>query len=271
MKDHGSALRGFCLLMILLLAAVDGAAATKRSKQKKAPPKPKNAVSVDYEHENFGNSFAPWSLASAEFSHRFDSGPLIGRINRARRFGQSGTQVEVDAYPHIGRGMYLYANAGKSQDRIFPRERFGLELYKNLPNAFETSVGFRQLNFASTKVTLFTGTVAKYSGNNYYVARPYISHGTAGTSFTGQFTARRYFATADDYVSLVATAGKSPTEDIAPDAVNRISSWNLRATAQRTLIRNLIGSARVGYRNEEIGPSRTRRGWMIGTGIQRRF
>lgn len=91
-------------------------------------------------------------LAAAELSHRFDFGPVIGRVNQARRFGESGTQLEVDAYPRIGRGMYLYANAGVSQQRIFPRQRFGAELYKNLPNALETSLGFRQLNFKNTRV-----------------------------------------------------------------------------------------------------------------------
>ena len=271
MNDRkGAVARSLCVLVVLLLAAENSAAATKKRRQKPLP-KPKNAVSFEYEYETFGSSFKPWMLATAEMSHRFDFGPVIGRVNRARRFGESGTQVEVDAYPRIGRGMYLYLNAGRSEQQIFPRERFGAELYKNLPNAFETSLGFRQLNFKNSSVTLFTGTIAKYSGNNYYVARPYVSHHGSGTSLAAQFTARTYFATADDYASVIATFGKSPTEDITPDAVNRLSSGSVRVTAQRLLIRNVIFSARVGYSDEQIRLAGHRRGWIVGTGLQRRF
>lgn len=251
--------------MVLLLAAFDAAAAQRPE------ARPKNAFSFEYEYEAFGGSFAPWVLATAELSHRFDFGPIIARVNHARRFGQGGTQLEADAYPRLGHGMYLYANAGTSQSAIFPRQRFGAEIYKNLPNAFETSLGFRQLNFTSTSVTLYTGTIAKYSGNNYYVVRPYFSHHANGDALTGQFMMRTYFATADDYASLTATYGKSPTEDITPDAVDRLSSWNIRATAQRVLIPNVVFSLRVGYSNEQFRLTAHRRGWIVGAGIQRRF
>lgn len=252
-------------------AKAESAAAAARRRQKILDERPRNAVSLEFEYETFGGSFTPWSLAAAELSHRFDFGSVIGRINQARRFNQSGTQFEVDAYPRIGRGMYLYANAGASQQRIFPRTRFGAELYKSLPNAFEASIGFRQLNFRTANVTLYTGTIAKYSGNNYYVLRPYIARQDKGTSFSGQVMLRTYFASADDYASLTATLGKAPTEDITVDSVNRVGSWNLRAAAQRVLVRNLLLKAQVGYRNEEIRLTAHRRGWSVGTAIQRRF
>lgn len=258
-----------CLLIVVMLCApaADALAATR----KKADPKPDNAVSFDFEYENFGSAYSPWKLAWVEVQHRFDFGPVIGRVNRARRFGQSGTQLEVDAYPRISPTMYLYANAGVSGDDIFPRQRLGLELYKNLPNGYEASAGLRQLNFKSAHVTLFTGTVAKYLGNNYYMFRPYLSSRSGGTSTSAQFEVKTYFATADDNAAIIATYGKAPTEDIAPDAVNRLTSWNVRATAQKVLIRNLIFNARVGYRDEQIRQTAHRRGWMVGAGIQHRF
>lgn len=259
-----------CVLVLFALLAEDAGAAPKRTR-KKQEPKPANAISFEYQYEHFGSSTEPWSLATAEYSHRFDFGSVIGRLNRARRFGESGTQIEVDAYPRLGRGMYLYTNVGLSGDRIFPRQRFGAELYKSLPNSYEASVGLRQLNFASTNVTLFTGTIAKYRGNYYYVARPYVSHRTNGMSFSGQLMLRTYFATADDYASLMATFGTSPTDDIAPDAVDRRQSWSVRASAQRALLRNLIVVTRVGYRSEQIRQGSYRRGWVIGAGIERRF
>lgn len=266
----GRAIAVGLLLALFAMLATDASAATKPSR-KKPDPQPGNAVSFELDYEDFGDAYKPWSLATAELSHRFDFGSVIGRVNRARRFGKSGTQIEVDAYPRLGRGMYLYTNAGVSQDSIFPRRRFGVELYKSLPSSFEASLGLRQLSFTRKDVTLFTGSVAKYRGNNYYVIRQYLSRRSGGTSFSGQFMVRTYFATADDYASLMATVGNSPTEDIAPDAVDRLVSWSVRASAQRVLSRNLIVTTRVGYRDEAIRLSAHRRGWVVGMGVKRRF
>lgn len=258
-----------CGIVLLALLAQNAAAAPNRAR-KKQEPKAQNAISFEFEYHDFGNSHDPWSLATVEYSHRFGFGSVIGRVNRAHRFGQSGRQIEVDAYPRLGRGMYLYTNVGFSADRVFPRQRFGAELYKSLPNSYEASAGFRQLNFGSN-VTLFTGSIAKYRGNYYYVARPYISNRTDGISVSGQLMLRTYFATADDHASLTATFGSSPTEDIAPDAVDRRQSWSVRAGAQRALRRNLIVAARVGYRSEQIRQDSYRRGWVVSAGIERRF
>ena len=259
-----------CAVVVFALVA-DGAAAAPKPARRRPAPRPDNAVSLEYEYENFGDNYDPWALGMLELSHRFDFGSVIGRINRARRFSRSGTQFEADAYPRLGKGMYLYTNVGFSNASIFPKQRFGAELYKSLPNSYEASIGFRQLNFENSNVTLYTGTIAKYKGNFYYSARPYVSRSTSGTSFSGQFMLRNYFATADDYVSFVATAGSAPTEDITPDAVNRRRSFNVRVTAQRTIIRNLLFQAQVGYRDEQIRQAAYRRGWLIGAGIEHRF
>ena len=44
----------------------------------------------------------------------------------------TGTQVEVDAYPRLGHGTYLYLNAGLSGASIFPGQRLGAEYYAGL-------------------------------------------------------------------------------------------------------------------------------------------
>lgn len=261
-----------CSCLAILLFAGSTEAATKKVRKKKpAEPKPKHAVAVDLEYQNFGGSFSPWTRESVEYLHRLDFGPLIGRLNHGRRFNQSGTQFEVDAYPQLGRGMYLYANAGYSAQSIFPRTRVGAELYKSFPNALEGSLGFRQLNFRSSHVTLYTGSAGKYMGNDYYVVRPYVSRREGATAFSGQVMMRRYFATADDHASITATAGKAPTENIAPDAVNLLNSWSVRAEAQKAIFPKFLVKARVGYTSEQIRASTYRRGWLIGAGVQRRF
>src|SRR5882672_94292 len=74
------------------------------------PGEPLNKIWLNYEYEHFNRDFSPWHWASLEYSHRFDWGSLVGRVNWADRFDDTAMQYEVDAYPHLWKGAYLYLN-----------------------------------------------------------------------------------------------------------------------------------------------------------------
>ena len=233
---------------------------------------PRNSFSVDYEYEHYQqNALDPWRFYTAELSHKFGFGSVIARVNRAHRFAEWGTQYEVDAYPHIMPGMYAYLNAGVSHDSIFPNHRYGGEVFKTLGHAFEGSIGFRRLLFSSTNITLYTASIAKYRGNYYYVVRPYVSRDNAGTSWSGQVQLRRYYADADTYWGLRAGYGKSPTEDIILQEINRLRSWNAAIFGKVKVTKNWVFDGRVGWRDQEFRASSHRRSFYVGTGLERRF
>lgn len=93
-------------------------------------------------------------------------GSVIAKVNVDRRFGDTGVQYELDTYPRIARGLYAYVSAGYSNTSLFPKWRYGAELYKNLPKSFEASLGFRSLQYTETTI-IYTGSVGWYTGNAY--------------------------------------------------------------------------------------------------------
>ena len=234
---------------------------------------PRNAISVDYEYEHYQqNALEPWRLYTGELSHKFGFGSVIARVNRAHRFGEWGTQYELDAYPHIMPGMYAYLNAGISHDSIFPTHRYGGEIFKTLGHAFEGSIGFRRLLFTGTKVTLYTGSLAKYKGDYYFALRPYVSHdNVTGTSWSGQLEARSYGATADDYWGIRGSYGKSPTEDIILQEIARLKSWNGALFFKKRFTRTWVLNGRAGYRDQEFQLNSHRRSYYAGAGLELRF
>ena len=80
----------------------------------------RSKVSLVTTYETYNQTFNPWKTVALALGHRFDLGTVILRTNRATRFDTWGTQVEVDAYPHLTDGTYAYLNLGHSGDSIFP-------------------------------------------------------------------------------------------------------------------------------------------------------
>lgn len=231
---------------------------------------PLNAVSIDYEYENFDRQLDSWQLLTAELSHRFGFGSVIARVNDAERFGSHGDQVELDAYPRLGKGTYAYLNVGHSNDSIFPKWRGGAEIYRNLPHSFEASAGFRRLLFRSSDVTLYTGSVGKYKGNYWISLRPYVSTDNSGTSVSGTLTLRRYYVDADQYIGFDVGYGEGPEPDLTLQEITRLRSWSARVSTHWKIRPTVVLLGRVGYRDQEFLFNK-RRSAYAGFGIEKRF
>ena len=128
-------------------------------------------ASLVLNRDDFDQGFDSWNQASFSLARRFSMGSVIARANQATRFNVNGTQLEVDAYPKFREGTYAYFNVGYSSSSIFPEFRYGAEIFQSLADAWETSLGFRYLEFKSSKITIYTGTVGKYVGDYYFLFR----------------------------------------------------------------------------------------------------
>ncbi len=169
----------------------------------------------------------PWHLFYAEYGRRTRRlGPLAIRANYAWRADLDVTslQIEADAYPTVRQGTYLYLNFGYSQDRkLFPITRFGFEVYQALPRSWEISAGFRLLNFDETEtrivtkdILILTGSISKYIKKYYFSFRPYFTFSSVAADAATQsyfFTARRFFKTTENYLSLTVGRGFSADYD----------------------------------------------------------
>lgn len=166
---------------------------------------------VDY----FTRGTSPWLNALAQYGSFTDLGMVIGRVNYASRFQDQGLQFEIDAYPQIGNGRYFYLNAGYSGSELFPTWRFGGEFFSIIDGTpLEASLGFRHLRFSdSNKVTMYTGTLGWYFGNNFLQFRPFfIDQPNAGWGSSYNFLYRKFITGMGDYFQISAGFGFVPQQ-----------------------------------------------------------
>jgi YaiO family outer membrane protein len=172
-----------------------------------------NAVGATYACDRFSDVYDTMNSGLLQLSRRTPYGSAFARLNYADRFNAQGVQVEADLYPRLGEGVYAYVNYGFSESSLFPKHRFGAELYTKLLSSFEGSVGLRHLFFgASSKVTIYTGTIGYYVGNYWLSFRPYFIPNKGGVSNSASVTVRRYLGNGETFISLHAGAGFSADE-----------------------------------------------------------
>jgi YaiO family outer membrane protein len=165
-----------------------------------------NEVRVGATYDDFENSDA-WREAEVALKRNLRFGAAVGRAAHARRFGLNDDQIEIELYPRLGAKSYAYLDAGYSlRARLYPRSRFGLEVFQGFGPGLEASIGYRRLNF-SNAANIYTGSFSKYIGDWLFTLRGYRAQPTNSL----QFLARRYLGGASNYVGL--RLGKGSTRE----------------------------------------------------------
>lgn len=171
----------------------------------------KYTLSVNAASDLFSAYFDPMHYLSLQFGTVTKPGTLVGRINYANRFSQSGVQPEVDFYPGLWKGAYAYLNYGFTSSSLFARHRLGAEIFQALPRSFETSAGLRYMDFgAGSSITIYTASLGWYHKSYWFSARTFITPSNGDISRSLNLTTRKYFADANNYIGITAGAGFSP-------------------------------------------------------------
>lgn len=167
---------------------------------------------VDY----FTSTFDPWINGLVQYGHFTGIGAILARLNYANRFDENGYQFEMDAYPQLGKGRYLYLNAGYSPSEIFPRWRLGGEFFSILPGtSFELSLGYRYLLFGQDNtVGMWTGSLGWYFGNHYLQLRPFFINQEVEIGSSYNLIYRKFFTGMGDFVQVSAGFGFIPDQRI---------------------------------------------------------
>jgi len=231
----------------------------------------RSKVSLSHTYDRFDRTFEPWKLTSLGVAHRFDAGSLIGRINRASRFGDTGSQLEVDAYPRWKDGTYFYLNAGFSEASLFPHRRYGGEIYQSFPRGIEGSLGFRHLRFSASTVTIYTGSLGKYWGDYLFSLRVNATPSSLGSSQSGSLAVRRYFGDGENYLTFSLGSGISPDQPNPNAEILNLRSRKASLAAQGWIHRRLILSGSLAYEKQELGLGVERAQSTFGAGLEWRF
>lgn len=169
-----------------------------------------NEVSFRINEDYFSQVFDKMSYYSIQYGKETKYGSAIIRYNLNNRFNTYGSQIEIDAYPSLGKGFYGYLNVGYSKSSIFPSLRYGMQIYKNLPSSFEVSAGIRALKFSDNYTYIYTGSVGKYIGNSFLFFVPYLIPSNEGLSKSGTLNFRKYRSNENTFLSLAVGMGFSP-------------------------------------------------------------
>ena len=256
------------LLLLLLLAS---AARAQGEPDQRARTAPVTTLGVDYTYAWFQGDLDPWHLTAFSVGTKRAEGTLIGRINGARRFTTNGAQFEVEAYPVFGPKTYAYLNAGYSSASIFPEWRYGAELFQTLPRAMEASLGIRHLGFIGSPVTLFTGSVGRYTGNYWFSLRPFVRDKDNGLAASANLTARRYGQDADSYVGARIGFGSVPSEVQEVSQLSRTNSVSGGLHGSRTVSTRTVFTWLFNFEREERASLASLNRWEIGTGVKLRY
>jgi YaiO family outer membrane protein len=262
---HRSTTQAFASVALFLTAAMAGAQAVPAPQQSLPNRK---FVGLDYSYAHVSYATDPWHLASASVGQRYNGGSFTARVNRARRFGLEGWQTEVDAYPRFGRHGYAYVNAGYSADALFPEWRLGAEYFASLPRAWEASLGFRHLRFEGDPVTLYTGSVAKYHGDDWFSLRPYVRKKPEGLSASASVTARRYGVDADNFMGARIGYGTTPADRLDPTELARTSALTADVHWSRSVRDRAIFTWTLTYEREELTRDAFRNRWELAPGMK---
>lgn len=238
----------------------------------------KNQVSISYDFDYFDKQFSdPWHLVALSYGRQTDHlGRVTARVNMANRFASNGSQIELDAYPSLGKKMYAYVNAGISSGKIFPNYRAGISVYRNFPHAFEGELGVRLLYFSKATL-LYVGSIGKYAGNFWFSLRPTFIASENGNRFSQSyaFITRYYLNTSFDFLTLTISYGLSP-DDRSKETLfqnSDLKSSRIQLGLQRLIKRTHVISISGGVVRGEFIQGEKQRGsdFFVGVGYQKMF
>ena len=220
-------------------------------------------------NNNFQSSFvvdeydkgrAPQILISSQLGRNFTFGSLTMRINLADKFGQRGLQYEVESYAHFTKSIYADISAAFAYDVIFPKERYGAELYFKLPAGFEFSGGIRYQKY-TTGATFYTSSLGNYYKNYWFNIRTFISPKRDSTienislktsGITLIASVRNYFGDGDNYIGIRLGHGQSPDERRTLNLAQYTKSYSFSLELQKSAFGRWVMKGEIQYSKENI-------------------
>jgi YaiO family outer membrane protein len=224
-------------------------------------------LKLDYQLTSFKPAFSDRQLAAVEYGLMRPKGTYLARAQYVRQHGLNSFQLEADAYPSLGKKNYLLLNAGISNGRLHPGYRFGAEIFQALPHQFEISAGLRTLFYEEEEVILYTGQLAAYIKKNWLSLRPYLHQNASGWNATLILQARHYFATRNEYVSLLVSRGSIPSVQLGTQEINRLGASLVGANACFRIGENMFLGANLAYEYEEISREIFRNRYTLGLSL----
>jgi len=213
-----------------------------------------------YSYDHFSVPYVRnWHMLTAGAEIPFKHGTLIPSLNGGHQASAttsptSDIQLNLDAYLTLGKLNYAllaYGFSPNGQMNYFPGHRVAAELWQALPRGFGVSAGLRYF-YWDQNFTFLTFSAEKYAGNYWFSFRNYLFFKEYGVSGSYYLTARRYFESKFDYLSLTFGYGTAPDEpiDVVSD-LERLNAVSGRVEFSKKLTPEIRVVSMLGYAWEE--------------------
>ncbi|MEN9449470.1 MAG: hypothetical protein RJA83_84 [Pseudomonadota bacterium] len=249
--------------IILLQPSNTKANALIKIVDEKKRAEPHNEIGFDLDEAYVSDLSTYWNYSSIHYYRLTDGGKFGGHVNHANRYGSSGTQYQLEAYPKLSKNAYAelslgYADTGQI---IFPTLQYNLEGYIDTANNLEFSLGQGGKHFAqfsNQNILSYTGTIGKNIGSSFIWFRP--TYFTPKKTWFYQVGLRKYFSDPNNYMSVVAAIGRIPDlGDVPPfDQMIIISQKGIGIVGQVSLSKSIFLKGGIGY-VKQLFPSGLRR------------
>lgn len=213
----------------------------RRIRRRLIDREPATFAGVAYRADRFDDGRDGWSEGNVSLSRQTGRGSIGVRAYGARRFGLSDYQLELEAYPRLAPGTYLYVAGAYSPDAVlYPERRGALDLNQSLGGGWEATAGIRRMEFSNT-VQIYTGALSKYTGNWLLTARGWMNPDRDSDSLTMNFGARRYSGDGESYWGVAYARGTYRDDVRQIDEITRLFSNAGTLDFQRRIRRIYLG------------------------------
>lgn len=236
----------------------------------------RNRIAINNSFTVFSDRYDPMVYSSVRWRHETKVGNIIPKINYSNRLGKHGIQYDIDFYPRFLKRFYAYLNYGYSNAEIYPRHKFGGDIYANLPGAIEVSAGGRYIVTQTQDVKAITNSLGYYRGNYYFSLRSFITPRPDGlTRISGNLLVRKYLRDAENFMGFTVGMGISPElqqivagDQLLAETLLFVESQRLRLEYQFTGKKNPnIYRANIGAVRQELLSESGQFFWGISAGL----
>lgn len=214
-----------------------------------------NQISFGFYSETYQKYYNPLALYQLEHSTLTNFGTVTLRVQKAQRDIQKGHQYELESYPRFWKGSYGYIHLAFSNNLIFPKYRYGLDLNQSVFKTYGIGIGIRSLHFTNDDVKLYKLSIEKYIKSLRFEATVFKGPNKNGSSYTYLTNVKKYFNRSSDYVYI--TFGNAVSPDIQgrlsySGTIYRLKSKQMLFGFQAEIIKNTIFYCNMNLINNEL-------------------
>lgn len=231
----------------------------KRARQELRLQQTEPEIFAFYSYDHFSLPYVRnWHMLTAGGHIPVKPGTLVPYMNVGYLAGNyqpaTDIQLNLDAYLSLGKrnqAMLAYGFSPNGALNYLPVHRAAAEIWQTLPRGFGLSAGLRYF-YWDQSFTFLTISAEKYAGNYWFSLRNYLFFKDYGLSASWYLSARRYFATRYDHLTLTLGYGTAPDEPlVVVSDLDRLNAVSGRVEYSKQVNPRLRVMAAAAYAYEE--------------------